>query len=123
MRAPLRSILAVLLAVVAVLAFAACGDDDDRAAAVEGEPVATQTVKLPRSYKFDPAVIKVRAGSTVTWQNEDDFPHNVKVLELDRTEDLPVGGTATIEFPDAGTFLYQCTFHPDQMRGRIVVEA
>jgi plastocyanin len=120
MSAPRRRLVAVLLAAVAVVPLGACGDDDDDRG---GEPVATNTVTLPRSYKFAPEVIQVRAGSTVTWQNEDDFPHNVKVLELGRTEDLPVGGDASIDFPDPGTYLYQCTFHPDQMRGKIVVEA
>lgn len=90
---------------------------------VPDAPVATDKVMLPRSYKFEPAAASVSAGDTVTWENQDNFPHNVKVFELDRTVDLPIGKTATITFDEPGTYLYQCTLHPTQMKGKVVVEA
>jgi plastocyanin len=42
--------------------------------------VATTRVEMPPSYRFEPAVITVRAGSTVTWHNSDHFTHSVSVL-------------------------------------------
>lgn len=103
------------------------GGDSDSASepdfTVTDAPVATGKVMLPPSYKFEPAAASVSAGDTVTWENQDNFPHNVKVFELDRTVDLPIGKTATITFDEPGTYLYQCTLHPTQMKGKVVVEA
>lgn len=127
--------LAAALAAVCLLALGGCGGDSngdggggDRASAdapfeVSGEPVATDKVTLPRSYKFDPPVITVAPGTTVTWENKDDFPHNVTLVGDDAdVHDLRVGGTATITFDKAGTFYYRCTLHPTQMKGKVIVE-
>lgn len=128
----------VLFAAAALLLGAACSSSDDGSAGGDGEqgdaaaeapfeiddePVATTEVDLPKSYKFEPAAIVVEAGSEVTWTNDDDFPHNVHLLDgSDVTEDLPVGGSATIAFDEPGDVYYECSIHPDQMHGKIVVE-
>ena len=44
---------------------------------------------MAKSYRFDPKVIEVKAGDTVTWTNNDNFTHTVKV---DGQEDHKVGG-------------------------------
>ena len=90
---------------------------------VSGAPVQTDRVDLPRTYKFAPAVIEVKAGTTVTWTNHDDFPHNVTLVSgPDKTsEHLGIGDSASIPFAQAGTFYYECTLHPQQMRGKVVV--
>jgi plastocyanin len=130
-----RGIVAVALTVVALVVLGGCGGDDDGGGTktasakssepgftVSGDPVATDKVTLPQSYKFEPAVISVKTGSTVTWENKDNFPHNVKVFKLGKTVDLSVGKSASITFDEAGTFLYQCTLHPAQMKGKVIVE-
>ena len=133
---------AAALAVVSLLLLGACGGDDNESSAaeassgdtsssaekapfeVEGEPVATDKVTLPRSYKFEPAVITVKPGTTVTWENKDDFPHNVKLMDDGSdVQDLRIGGTTTITFDEPGTFYYQCTLHPTQMKGKVIVES
>jgi plastocyanin len=87
------------------------------------EPVATNRVTLPKSYRFEPEVIRVDAGTTVTWTNEDDFPHNVHLLDgSDLTEDLPVGESASITFDQAGEIDYECSLHPQQMQGTVIVD-
>lgn len=89
---------------------------------VPGEPVQTNTVQLPKSYKFSPAVIEVDAGTKVTWTNNDNFPHNVHLLDgSDRTEPIGIGESASITFDEAGTIYYECSIHPQQMRGMINV--
>ena len=86
------------------------------------EPVATSRVELPKSYRFEPEAIVVDAGTTVTWTNQDDFPHNVHLLDgSERTVELPLGGEGTLTFEEAGTFDYECSLHP-QMRGTVTVE-
>lgn len=85
-------------------------------------PVRTDTVELPKSYRFEPEAIEIEAGTTVTWVNEDDFPHNVHLLDgSDRTESLPVGGSAEITFEEPGTIEYGCSLHPQQMQGTVLI--
>jgi plastocyanin len=106
------------------LALSACSRDGDSDAPFEvpGEPVATTSVDLPKSYRFEPAVIAVSVGDTVTWTNDDDFPHNIHLLDgSDRTVDLPIGESGSITFEDPGTIYYECSIHPQQMRGKLIV--
>jgi plastocyanin len=64
----------------------------------------------------------VSAGTEVTWVNEDDFPHNVHLLDgTDSTHDLPIGDSVSITFDESGEHYYECSIHP-QMRGKVVVE-
>jgi plastocyanin len=105
-------------AVVAVGLLAACSDGGGASA----EPVETNRVDLPKSYRFEPASITIDAGTTVTWTNNDDFPHNVHLLDgSDRTVDLPVGGEGSLTFEEPGEIEYECSLHPQQMRGSITV--
>ena len=88
----------------------------------DGQPVGTDRVELPKSYRFDPADIRIDVGTTVTWTNNDDFPHNVHLLDgSDRTVDLPIGGEGTLTFDEQGTTDYECSLHPQQMRGTVTV--
>ena len=115
----------VALALVAIACSSGpSAEDGDAPFEVPGEPVATTTVELPRSYRFVPAVIEVDAGTEVTWTNTDDFPHNVTLLDgSGEVLDLPVGGAATFTFGEAGTVYYQCSLHPQQMKGKVIVTA
>jgi len=113
------------LRIVAILAltlgFAACGSSSSSAAPA----VATTSVDLPPSYKFVPADIVVAKGSTVTWTNHDNFTHSVQFLDGDLPKDPklmdPGGKTATFTFDQAGTFHYQCSLHPQNMKGTVTV--
>ena len=106
--------LAVLLAGLVLLA-AGCGGGDEDAA-----PVATTEVEMAKSYRFDPKVIEVDAGSTVTWTNDDNFTHTVKV---DGQEDHEVdrGDSVSITFDKPGTYHYVCTLHRRDMDGTVTV--
>lgn len=111
-----------LLVLVGLLALLLPGCSEGPAGSTE-EPVATNRVTLPKSYRFEPAAIRVQAGTTVTWTNEDDFPHNVHLLVgSDRTEDLPVGESVSITFEEPGQIAYECSLHPQQMQGTVIVE-
>ena len=124
----MRRLAALALSAAVAVVLVGCGSDDpggeggdDAPFEVPGDPVATTEVTLVKSYMFDPAVISVDAGASVTWTNEDDFPHNVTLLDgSDRTVDLPIGGSGSLTFDQAGTVLYQCSIHP-QLHGKVVV--
>jgi plastocyanin len=103
----------VLSAAVPVLA-TACGGEH------LGKPVATNQVLLPKSYKFEPAAIVVKAGTSVAWRNADNFSHTVKV-ENGTDHKLGRGESVAIRFTKPGTYHYLCTLHPHDMRGEVIV--
>ncbi len=109
---PLRLALAVLLATSFV---AACG------AAVSSAPVATDQVDLPRSYKFAPENITVPVGTTVTWTNNDNFTHTVRLLDSGEDQVVRQGDTVTHAFTGPGLFRYDCSLHPNDMQGSVLV--
>jgi plastocyanin len=84
------------------------------------EPVATNVVDLPPSYRFAPEAITVPDGTTVTWTNNDNFTHTVKV---DGEEDHKVGrgDSVSIKFDKPGSYHYVCTLHSKDMDGTVVV--
>ena len=109
---------AIPLMLVAVF-LAACSGGSDSG----DSPEATTTVDLPKSYRFEPDVITVKAGDTVTWTNNDDFPHNVHLMDgSDRILDLPIGDSAEFTFLEPGEYSYECSIHPQQMQGKVIVE-
>lgn len=76
-----------------------------------------------RSYAFNPAVLTIPAGSSVTWTNQDQAPHNVVTTSGPQTLNGPLlqrGRSWTFTFRVAGTYAYYCSVHPD-MRAQIVV--
>jgi plastocyanin len=104
-------------AVVLAAALASCGSS----AAVT--PVTTSSVDLPRSYLFQPASIKVSVGTTVTWTNNDQFTHDVELMtpEHQRLPDMKPGQKSSFTFSHAGSYHYQCHYHPQNMQGDVVV--
>jgi plastocyanin len=107
----------LLTAVLAVLVTAGCGGSDP----LDSEPVATTEVSLPKSYEFDPAVIEVERGATVTWTNDDSFTHTIRFDDGDETAKLEPGDTFEHTFDEAGSFHYVCTLHPQDMEGQVNV--
>ena len=108
-------LLSVAAALVAVGVAAGCGGTGS------SEPVATNEVTMAKSYRFDPKVVEVKAGSTVTWKNDDNFTHTVKV---DGQDDHKVGqgDSVSIEFDKPGTYKYVCTLHSHDMHGTVIVQ-
>jgi plastocyanin len=123
----LRPLVGLGVAALALTGLAGCSSSSSASGSapfkVSGTPVRTDKVDLPKAYKFAPAVIEVKVGTTVTWTNHDDFPHNVTLMTgPDKTsKSLAIGETASIAFTKAGTVYYECTLHPQQMRGKVNV--
>ena len=90
----------------------------------DAPPIETSAVNLPPSYKFEPAAIAVRAGTTVTWTNNDHFTHSVQFLD-GGLPNAPLvmdpGATATFVFDHPGIYQYQCHLHPQNMQGTVTV--
>jgi plastocyanin len=76
---------------------------------------------LVDNFSFAPAMAAVAAGSTVTWTNRDDVPHNI--VSTDRKFKSPVLDTDerfSHAFDAPGTYKYFCSIHP-RMTGQVVV--
>jgi plastocyanin len=110
-----RRWLAALL-IGAGLVLAACAPQE------EAQPVATSEVNLPPSYRFEPVAITVPNGTTVTWTNNDNFTHNVRLLDDGGDVlNLPPGASVSFTFTGPGEHRYDCSFHPNDMSGVVIV--
>jgi amicyanin len=74
------------------------------------------------NFTFGPQELKVKAGTTVTWTNEDDMPHTVVSPNNFRSKVLDTNSAYSFTFTTPGTYKYFCSLHP-HMTGTIVVEA
>ena len=75
------------------------------------------------NFTFAPQKLTVKAGTTITWVNEDDIPHTVVATTLAfRSHALDTDDKFTFTFATPGTYEYFCSLHP-HMTGTIVVEA
>lgn len=73
------------------------------------------------NFIFGPKELKVKAGTTVTWTNEDDIPHTVVSPNNFRSKALDTDGKYSFTFTTPGTYTYFCSLHP-HMTGTVVVE-
>ena len=75
------------------------------------------------NFVYNPQQITVKAGTTVTWTNQDDIPHTVtSSTNAFKSKALDTDDKFSFTFATPGTFPYFCALHP-HMTGSIVVEA
>jgi len=110
-------ILQFVAACSLALVLAGCGGTANTPA-----PVDTTQVVLPPSYRFDPPIIRVPAGAQVSWRNNDNFTHAVNVASGGFPAlNLAPGQSSTITFSQPGEYDYICTYHAQNMRGKVIV--
>jgi plastocyanin len=74
------------------------------------------------NFTFAPSTLTVKAGTNVTWRNEDDIPHTVaSSARLFKSKALDTDDGFSFTFNDVGTYEYFCSLHP-HMKATIVVE-
>jgi plastocyanin len=103
----------ILVTLAALLALAP-------AAATSAAPPANQiTIK---DFMFAPASLTIKAGTTVTWLNEDEEPHTVvSASGLFRSKAIDTKENFTYTFDKPGEYHFICTIHP-QMMGTVIVQ-
>jgi plastocyanin len=105
--------LLVAIAVAAGAAIAFAADPATKAA-------APATVVI-NGYEYNPSILTIAPGTTVTWMNEDETPHTVTDNgKIFRSAALDTGDRFSYTFAQSGEFTYYCTLHP-MMIGKIVV--
>ena len=83
---------------------------------------ADTEVKIDQ-HAFIPQRVAVKAGTTVTWINDDDVPHTVaSSTKLFKSKALDTSDKFSFTFTTPGAYQYFCSVHP-YMTGAIVVEA
>ena len=133
--------LLVLLACSVALVAAGCGDDDDDDGGGGGgagtqaeqpaqepsgaEPAASAVKVSMKDTLYVPMDVKVKAGGTITWTNDDPFAHTVTKGSGPgpKFDSGTVNGGETYKrkFDTPGKLDYLCTIHPNQT-GTITVE-
>ena len=133
---------AIGAALVVVISLGACSSSGapGRSAEPSSTPEKSQTQVSLNGIAFEPDVLEIEPGTSVTWTNEDDILHTVtsgvgkKQGVPGVSEDVPgkpdgrferemdgAGATFTFTFEEAGTFPYFCAIHAG-MTGTVVVE-
>jgi plastocyanin len=83
-------------------------------------PAAAKVQINIQNFAFNPAVITVGVGTTVTWTNEDQVAHQVASGSFNSVL-LHNGESFSYKFTAAGTYDYHCLIHPS-MTGKIIVQ-
>lgn len=73
------------------------------------------------NFKYLPETITVKAGSKVTWVNNDGAPHTATAGDTFDTGNLEKGDSKSVTVDKAGSYSYVCEFHAF-MKGTVVVE-
>lgn len=80
-----------------------------------------ETIITIDNFTFSPAQLTVKAGTTVTWKNQDDIPHTVVSAGKFKSKALDTDDSYAFTFTVAGDYTYFCSLHP-HMTGTIKVE-
>jgi plastocyanin len=103
-------------AAMAIVMFAGGG-----AAQAAAPRPATETRVAIKQFKFQPAHVRVAAGGTVTWENDDEEEHTVTAQDRSYTSaGLDANETFSHTFTTPGTYTYFCALHP-HMTATVVV--
>jgi plastocyanin len=124
---------ALIVCWAVALPVAGCGGGDDDNGGGGGTTTTTEQSTAPTStgggasvtmkdIKFNPTEVKVKAGQTVTWTNDDSVGHDVTADSFKSGSAGGIEGGQSFKhtFAKAGTFTYVCTVHPG-MKGTVVV--
>ena len=74
------------------------------------------------NFQFTPSSLMVKAGTSVTWVNDDDVPHLIASSNnrFKASSVLDTGQRFTVTFAKPGSYPYFCSLHP-KMQGTVVV--
>ena len=106
-------VLTAVTAIAAAAITAGCGGPATAGAApAQDAPIATNTVSI-QNFAFSPAIVTIKAGTTITWTNRDQDPHTVTAMSGPfHSSTLDTGQSFQHTFTIPGHFDYLCTIHP-----------
>jgi plastocyanin len=121
---PGRCNLRLTLSLLSLIVLSACGAGPGKppqsaASAATAATARAVTISI-KDFKFSPQTLTIAAGTTVTWKNLDDEPHNLRGTEQVRSGALDENETYSVKFDKPGTYKYGCSIH-GRMHGTIIV--
>lgn len=120
----------VLILVIAVVGIALLGSDESNKPVTSTSNVEAAAEVEILNNSFNPATLKIKAGSKVTWTNQEDLEHWVAANPFPTHSDLPglnagkkmqKGETYSYTFDTPGTYHYHDDLSPTT-NGTIIVE-
>lgn len=120
---PVAILVAVVIAVIAIVAIVKQAQNN-----VANEDVPAQVVVTGGG--FQPQVVKVKKGESVTWINKDSKSHQIASKQpndpgansFDSQETLGQGDSYTYTFEKSGTYTYGDKVEPTRYAGTVIVE-
>jgi len=91
-------------------------------AEASGETAGSEQVAATiEGFAFNPGTIEIKAGTTVTWTNNDSAPHTVTADDGSfQSGKMDQGATFSYTFTEPGTYTYHCEYHAN-MTATVVV--
>ena len=119
-----RTLFAMIFLSVTLALVGTAGWSNQHAAAMSAPFAAPATVTL-RNFSFTPKVLRVKAGTAVTWRSAEGS-HTVTADDGSfRSPTLNAGQSYSFTFAKPGTFRYYCSFHGSagghDMAGSVIV--
>ncbi|HLW98719.1 MAG TPA: cupredoxin family copper-binding protein [Candidatus Acidoferrales bacterium] len=120
-----RSVYITFATAMMLMGFAilAAGNRESTVSArgLQDKPAQTAQVKID-NFSFAPPTLTIAVGTTVTWTNQDDIPHNVVSTDKSfKSKVMDTDEKFSFTFTKAGTYDYFCSIHP-KMTGKVVVQ-
>lgn len=114
--------IAVIAALALGLVLAAGSAARVHAAGMSGEQGSKTITVTIENFSFSPKTLTVPLGTTVTWVNRDDEPHNVVSTDKKfKSSILDTDDQFSYTFTTAGMYDYFCSLHP-RMTAKVIVQ-
>jgi len=120
-------LVAGIILLIAACMVAGCSSGQAPAAPASPQPSAGSGNAITiKNFAFDPPALTVKAGTEVTWTNQDSAPHTIVSdtgsPEAFTSRSFSTGQSYSFTFTRPGTYPYHCSIHP-AMTGTIIVES
>ncbi len=110
----LRRAAGLVVAVAVLVGAGACSKSDSKSSTASSGSSGSGNSVTIKSFKFEPATIKVKAGTEITWTNQDSKDHTVSSdggSQKFNSGHLAKGKTYKEKFAKAGAYQYKCEIH------------
>jgi len=104
---------AIFMCVLLAACSSGAGQDGESGSMEESEGGAEEVVEVKMTnLGFEPDVLTIKVGTTVTWTNTDAAPHSATSdTGLFDSSFLTKGKSFSFTFEEAGTYPYHCDYH------------
>jgi plastocyanin len=131
-----RSYCFLACAIIVIFALSGCASNNNSVSSSMSQSSNSSSISVSSAQKnqitikdfaFAPAVLTVKVGDTVTWQNMDSATHSIGSTTFNNdsttftSPDIAQSKTFSKKFDKKGTYDYYCGIHT-YMKGQIVVQ-